>query len=157
MKDNFQIIKGNLLTDFEGDIIAHQVNCQGVMGSGIAYQIKNLYPKLYELYNHYCYNAKAFNKNILGDATFFQAERFEIANLFGQNLYGKGSLFTEYSALTDALIRLVAYMITNNLKKVGFPYMIGCGVGGGDIDTVMDIIVSIFKDTGITVVFYDYN
>lgn len=31
---------GNLL-DAKTDVIAHQVNCQGVMGAGIALQIKN--------------------------------------------------------------------------------------------------------------------
>ena len=40
---------GNLLTAPQ-KCIAHQVNCQGVMGSGVAKAIKNEYPKVYKEY-----------------------------------------------------------------------------------------------------------
>ena len=32
------------------DVICHQVNCQGVMGSGIAKQIRDTYPIVFENY-----------------------------------------------------------------------------------------------------------
>ena len=32
------------------DLICHQVNCQGVMGSGIAKQVREKYPKVYKEY-----------------------------------------------------------------------------------------------------------
>ena len=48
------IVSGNLLKDFNGDIIVHQVNCQGVMSAGIAKQIKIKYPKSYREYVNYC-------------------------------------------------------------------------------------------------------
>jgi O-acetyl-ADP-ribose deacetylase (regulator of RNase III) len=42
-------VKGNLL-DSNCDYICHQVNCQGVMGSGIARQIRERYPVVYLYY-----------------------------------------------------------------------------------------------------------
>lgn len=51
-----QIVHGNLL-DIESGIIAHQVNCKGVMGAGLAKQIRLKYPIVYQAYiEWYCAN-----------------------------------------------------------------------------------------------------
>lgn len=42
----YEEIKGNLL-ESDCDIICHQTNTLGIMGGGIALQIKNKYPLLY--------------------------------------------------------------------------------------------------------------
>ena len=60
-----KIVKGNLL-DATEDIIAHQVNCMGVMGSGLAKQIRNKYPEVYANYKDYLKNYKG---KILGCST----------------------------------------------------------------------------------------
>ena len=44
--------KGNLL-DAQTDVIAHQVNCQGVMGSGVAKQIKEKWPDVFKQYDYH--------------------------------------------------------------------------------------------------------
>ena len=46
-------VKGNLL-DSNCDYICHQVNCQGVMGSGIARQIRERWPEVYKDYYDHC-------------------------------------------------------------------------------------------------------
>jgi hypothetical protein len=48
-----KIIKGDIFSGTE-DIICHQVNTFGVMGSGIALQIKKLYPDVYMAYHLFC-------------------------------------------------------------------------------------------------------
>ena len=40
------------------DVILHQVNCQGVMGSGIAKQVREKYP---EVYQHYVSECKKYS------------------------------------------------------------------------------------------------
>ena len=40
----------NILESFNIDILCHQVNCQGVMGAGLAKQIRSKYPEVYEQY-----------------------------------------------------------------------------------------------------------
>ena len=43
------VIKDNLLNT-QLQFIAHQVNCQGVMGAGVAKALRNKYPELYSQY-----------------------------------------------------------------------------------------------------------
>ena len=43
-------VKGDLL-DSNCDYICHQVNCRGVMGAGIAKQIRERFPEVYRVYN----------------------------------------------------------------------------------------------------------
>ena len=62
--------KGNLLNS-NCDIIVHQVNCQKVMGSGIAKQIRDRWPEVfvrYEEYINYFYNMgiATLSKHYLG-------------------------------------------------------------------------------------------
>lgn len=44
-----EYIKGNILNVTEG-IIVQQVNCMGVMGAGLAKQIKDKWPNIYNDY-----------------------------------------------------------------------------------------------------------
>ena len=44
--------------DTDCDIIVHQTNCQGVMGHGIALQVKEKYPSVYERYKACCEQAE---------------------------------------------------------------------------------------------------
>ena len=46
------VINGDLLSSQE-DYICHQVNCMGVMGAGVALQIKKVYPDVYNQYQEY--------------------------------------------------------------------------------------------------------
>lgn len=47
-----KLINGDLLEAKE-TYIAHQVNCYGAMGRGVALQIKNRYPDVYRRYHEY--------------------------------------------------------------------------------------------------------
>lgn len=58
-----KIREGNLF-DSNADIIAHQVNCQGIMGSGVARQIKKKYPEVFNMYEDMCMSNAS--KNLLG-------------------------------------------------------------------------------------------
>ncbi len=48
-----KIIEGDLFCS-DARIIAHQVNCQGKMGSGVALQVKRKYPNVYNEYMKVC-------------------------------------------------------------------------------------------------------
>lgn len=45
-------VKADIFTT-DCDIIVHQVNCYGVMGAGIAKQVKERYPDFMTFINHY--------------------------------------------------------------------------------------------------------
>lgn len=83
-------IEGNLLNATE-DIIGHQVNCRGVMGSGVALQIKQKWPTSFGGYIELC-GIKGREK-LLGLSQFIETPDGKvIANLFGQDDYGRGRM-----------------------------------------------------------------
>lgn len=148
------IIKNGNLLEATEDIIAHQVNCQGVMGSGVALQIKKKYPRAFVQYSIKCdeYENK---KELLGNCQLvIVSEDKIVANLFGQHEFGKiNKLFTVYTSLRQAF-QLLHDCVTNpdNYyygKTIAIPYNIGCGLGNGDWNVVEEMLKEIFHDIDI--------
>ena len=95
-----KIIDGNLF-DSTANIICHQCNCQGVMGSGVAAEVKRRYPKVFDAYRRdYCNGELT-----LGHVCFATAKRDQvIANMCSQNNFGyNGGMYTNYDALQKCL------------------------------------------------------
>ena len=115
-----QTIKGDLLLS-DVDIILHQVNLQGVMGGGIAYQIAKTYPNVEKRY-------KEFNNAVLGEVCFVETDKYVVGNVYSQN----ADFTTNYQALREALEKVDEYMRKNKLKSVGIPYGYGCGIASGN-------------------------
>lgn len=137
-----ETINGNLL-DCTENIIVHQTNCQGVMGSGLAKQIKAKYKEVFNGYYHYCKTNEP--TKILGSALICEANDGKyIANVFGQLGYGEG-LQTDYAALENALKEVYEFAKEKNLS-VAFPYKLSCGLAGGDWTKVEEMLNTIFTD-----------
>ena len=138
-----KIIDGNLFST-DAEVICHQVNCQGRMGSGVALQIKRNYPTVYDEYVAYC--ATTPQKDLLGQAqgVWVNGNRI-IYNLFGQENYGyDGKAYTNIKALRNCFITM-----KDNLPKeykIAMPYGIGCVRGGAEWGKVYKMIEEIFKD-----------
>lgn len=134
-------LKGDIL-DARHGIICHQVNCQMVMGAGLAKQIRQKYPVVHGEYMKM--------KNIPINKRLGQCQMVEViprelfvANLFGQlNFRPRGVRHTDYSALTHAMHQLSIWHKENCHPKfpIWIPYKIGCGLAGGDWETVLKII-----------------
>lgn len=141
------------------DIICHQVNCQGVMGSGVAKQVKEKYPKVYEEYKTFCENKKP--EDLLGKSQFvsiYDDKLVGIINIFGQLNYGySGKCYTNYDALKKAFttINRFIYIHFDYLPVLAFPYKFGCARGGGDWDIVSKMIEEIFADCIVFICEYD--
>ena len=133
-------VYGDILTPVgygTGVVVCHQVNCKGVMGAGLAKQIRQKFPRVYEDYLEKC--ATTPSDRLLGSVQFCFAPcsaGYVIANVFAQNGYGYGRCFTDYDALAKALTR-VAQMFPDSTIRL--PYHMGCGLAGGDWDTVSKI------------------
>lgn len=138
-----KVIDGNLF-DSKADIIAHQCNCQGVMGSGVAAEVKKRYPEVYLTYRHE-YETKGLE---LGKVIF--VENFYgqiIANLLGQERYGyDGKQYTNYDKLQECFDSVKKLMKNENLQTIAFPYLMSCHRGGGDWNIVYKMIEDTFKD-----------
>lgn len=148
-----KIVEGNILNATE-DIICQQVNCQGVMGAGLAKQIRNKYPEVYPSYKKFCEGCKDNNKRtLLGEIQAINVSDGKvIANLFGQFSYGRDKQYTDYKALKECLegILKLASMFNDN-DSIAIPYEIGCGLAGGSWGIVYKIIEDVFKDYKVTI------
>ena len=140
---------GNLL-DTQTDVIAHQVNCRGVMGSGVAKQIRNKWPIVFEKYRQ---KYEVWNESLIGECQLVQVnDNQHVANLFGQNDYGNdGKQYTSYDAIYDALTSLAVQMMDNGMESVAFPFKMSSDRGGADWEVILAMIESVFKNTDITI------
>ena len=136
---------GNLL-DAPVNYLCHQVNCQGRMGSGIAKQIKERWPKVYTSYMDYCHYHASHGSDLrylLGQCQFIDVESNKVViNMFGQESYGyDGRRYTSYDAFWMCLGE-----ITKTVPKgsvIGFPHKIGCGLGGANWPVIETMIRSV--------------
>lgn len=137
---------GNLVKSVTSGVILHQVNCQGVMGSGIAKELRETYPVVYETY------LDKFNENAdIGAPTWTLLGRIQlisvsdtlwVCNIFAQDQYGRdGSRFTSYDALDSAFRKLSLDLPVHGLSGADCHHpLIGCGLGGGNWNVVRHII-----------------
>ena len=127
--------KGNLFNGGEL-FIAHGVNCQHVMASGFAKELRRLYPGAYETYMN--------SEMELGTINSYKSSNgVTIFNLLTQKYYGKdGKKYISYNALTHCIRLINNFLWVNsdeNKPEVAMP-MIGSGLGGGSWDMISAII-----------------
>lgn len=139
--------------DNEIDVLVHQVNCQGVMGAGIAKEIVKVFPSHYQYYKQ----QEMFLSNHMIDTL---SSNQHIVGLFAQDKVGTYQVQTNVAAfavaLTDAVNELIEGSPHNLPITIGFPYKIGCGLAGGSWDTISLILEDMSKlvPENITFVIY---
>lgn len=117
------IINKDILTVDKG-IIGHQVNCIGLMGAGLAKQIRDKYPIVYD-------NYKLYPHWELGDVQYVQINpNLFVANMAGQYGIGTDKRQTNFNALTICLQSLKYNAIVKNLP-IYLPYKLASGLSGG--------------------------
>lgn len=145
-------VKGNILTPASKDdefitIVCQQVNCVGVMGAGLAKQIKARFPSVFEQYKSRCAERRDNLGTVLYCATDNQAG-YVVANLFGQVGFGTDARQTDYSALKRCFLR-----IKQDYPKatIRIPYRLGCGLAGGDWNVVKGLIEAVLGNNNIEI------
>ena len=139
---NVSEITGDALKS-DAQVICHQVNCLGVMGAGIALQIRYQFPTVFKKYKCFCNRHES--EELLGQAQFCKiGEEKYICNLFGQMNCDANKRQTDYNALNSAVIEMLEKLKSNNFipKKIAIPKYIGCGLAGGDWTIVKEIFTS---------------
>lgn len=144
-----QTVHGNIF-DFVGrnDAIIHGCNTHGVMGSGIALEVKTRYPGAFNAY------LRKHHEHGLSLGTvipyFDPNDKFWIINAITQNNFGRDDKryvsydkrYVSYDAVSDAFKRIRA--AEDKFDRLFFP-LIGAGLGGGDWNVIQAIIESEFK------------
>lgn len=163
IEETIKVVEGNIL-DYDKDIIVQQVNCQGVMGGGLAKQIVMRYPEVPKEYKKYW--AKEMKKinateELLGNVLYVDTYDGKIiANVFGQDNirkgYGDKTIYTQEWALLKGIkeVKDKAYELG---LSVAIPTYIGCGLANGDWNSIKPQIEDIFEYSGVDVTFYHYR
>lgn len=123
------------ILDTDCDVIAHGVNCQGIMGSGVAKVLYQKWPENKFMYQDYCHTRHP--DKLLGDILdVITKDNKVIINCFTQLNYGYDKqLYLSYEALEKCI---------NKIKDWGYTQIaipkIGCGLAGGDWEKVKEIL-----------------
>lgn len=134
-------IKGSIL-DTELRYIAHGVNCQNIMGSGVAKVLFSEYPNVKIKYHEYCNNFRDFG--LLGRSQeVYVTNSKSVFNLFTQEYFGNdGKKYVDYCAIADCFRNLTE---GKTLGAIAIP-KIGAGLAGGDWKVIKAIINDATKD-----------
>lgn len=125
-------IEGDLL-ESDCNVIGHCCNCFHTMGAGIALQIKKKFPLAYDVDAKTPYGDRekmGTNSQIFCNGKF-------VVNMYAQYQYGYGNHFHLPS------FKLCLERMLNDfgaVNKIGLPYMIGCGLAGGNWEETKKVI-----------------
>lgn len=144
---------GCLLDAFDrGDVnvIGHVVNCQGVMGSGIAKSIRERYPLVYKEYLELNKGHKSNPSDLLGEGQgVWLSYGTGVFNLHAQLDFGYSKRQLNYGAFAVSLGEMVTELSKDDV--VGFPYLMGCDRAGGDWDIVSEMIEHYLKNHDVKI------
>ena len=124
-------------------IICQQVNCQNVMGAGLAKAIYEQYPNVKIDYHK---SFKHFSKtDIFGKYRLIEiSQGLFVANIYSQFNYGNsnktGIVYTDTQKLINAIKNISE---TYTQYNIYIPEKIGCGLAGGNWEYIKDEIKGI--------------
>jgi len=137
---------GNLLTS-TSQALVNAVNCQGVMGKGIALAFKESFPRNFETYKRACDNGSMK----IGEVLLVEEKGKIIVNFPTKDSWRKKST---YDFISQGLESLAKAMVDKKITSISIPPL-GCGNGGLDWNKVEALILATFeKMDNIEVVIY---
>lgn len=152
---SFQIQNGDLFTAKEGYIL-HGCNAQGVMGSGVARIIAMQYPEAYAIYRNQ-HNRHGLN---LGEVVVAPVtDNLVILNGITQHLFGRDdNIYVDYNALQKVFNESAAIAQSGivSCADLHMP-LVGGGLGGGNRDTIINMMKNSFSDANINVTLWLYD
>lgn len=132
------LVKAVLNSSEDGpQVMLHVCNNKGVMGSGIALQVKNQIPDAYRAY-------KDFEGTVGGIPLGTISTCHNVINLHAQNGYGQSIRHLDYEELYKSLEKAAAYLERVGVERVGVPYRMGSDRAGGDWRIVSAMLETVF-------------
>ena len=145
---SFEIKHGDLFASVKEGYVLHGCNAQGVMGSGVARIVRDMYPIAYEQYKK-CYNDHGL---ILGEVIpVIVSPTLVILNGITQHLFGRdGGPYVNYPALKQVFEYSAIIAQTNLVVGEGLHMpLVGGGLGGGDPDLIIEMMQDAFSKVNI--------
>ena len=158
---SISFVSGNLFTYDGLEAICHGCNCKGLMGAGIAKEIKEKFPKMHRYYQDMC----AEGEFILGSV--FMAHKFDtsapyveeiqqsgfstIYNLATQNHPGP---YASLKAIKDSVTTMIDDAEQSGIKTIGVPRL-GAGIGGLDWNNVKRLLEELGNATPVELIVFE--
>ena len=133
-------------------VLIHVVNCENEINTGIAAEIKNRIPAAYFAYKHVFVGLEG-NIDALGGISYTSGKNGtpHVINLYAQETFGyDGKRYLNYGALGDCLGKVRDMLVESlhedeptfpeYIRRVVFPYNMGCDRAGGDWEIVHEMI-----------------
>lgn len=137
-------IQGDI-RDTDCEVIAHGVNCQNKMGSGVAKALYQKWPQVKESYHSLSEQRTDLKpEDKLGIMQPAYCRDKTILNCFTQLNYGyDGQLYVNYDAVRKCMKQALEFCMDRNIYEIALP-KIGCGLAGGDWKIVRAILEETF-------------
>lgn len=139
-----EIIERDIL-DVRTGAIAHQVNCRGCMGAGLALQIRKAYPRVFARYRALC-RGRGDPGSLMGTVQPVWANasrKLLVLNLFAQHDISRDRAMTDLDALGAIAQKLRIKQQAGELGEIHLPWKLGCGLGGGDWEAVEPLFTDV--------------
>lgn len=135
------------ITKVKSGIIVHGCNAQGVMGSGVAKQLRATYPDIFTDYTALLEAIYIDGCSPLGLIAWSDISvDLVIASAITQELYGQdGEKYVSYDALDDTFRRVASFAKASDYT-IHIPFLIGAGLGGGNANIIQRIIEETTQD-----------
>lgn len=141
--------QGDMFSEENVDFWVNTVNCNGVMGKGVALEFKKRYPKMFRLYLGHCREG-VYQP---GHCHFYHLEEIPaiIVNVATKKNWWENS---HYGWISLILKKLRKELEGKKGKKVVMPAL-GCGNGGLKWDEVKDSINHSLADLDCEIIVYE--
>ena len=145
---NVIVKEGNIFTS-SFQTLVNTVNCEGVMGAGIALECRFRYPQMFEQYVKYCNEGKID----IGMLWLFKSVDRWILNFPTKRSW---KLPSKEAYLHAGLTKFMDTYQSRGIQSVAFPAL-GAQHGGLDISTSIDLMKSYLSECTIPVEIYRYD
>lgn len=141
-----EFLKGNLFKS-TADALVNPVNCEGVMGKGLALEFKRRWPEMYRTYQDICGRGE-FQP---GSVALFNGTAPKIILFATKGAWRNPS---QYEYIETGLERLKAGLKIWGLDSIAMPAL-GCGLGGLEWPRVKELIEAHLKDVPVRIEVYE--
>lgn len=143
--------------------IVHACNSLGIMGGGLALQVRNQYPQAFEVYKAACdTKVETTRHELLGTLTHYRypAKYLTIINAITQLDIGTYKRQTSYDAVVEVFERIAGVVKSNpdSFFVFAIPVNFGCALGGANWSIVrhmVETLLSPFENVNLYWVMYN--
>lgn len=140
-------VEGDIFTT-EAKALGHGVNCEGVMGAGIAKEVRRRYPELYKHYRQLCKRGELSP----GGLYVYDAGDHFVYNIASQDLPGPHA---RLEWVAEGVRAALAHAHEKGLEEVALP-KIASNIGGLLWEDVEEVLKEVEAESPVELVIYSF-